>query len=578
MSEIVIPRGTWLENAGIIGVCNVLDRADLPFDLNANRLIIDSVVLEHFGTAYFDSFKQRYEVFLSPYVIKQKGNLLLERRQWDKEGIDQLNKYIDWAKSKLTSNSYVAAYRVAVNGAIEIRTLAKALKKINLKKNQTVEDVQPAISEELSTIGRILELLTDSTTWKLVMAKQVSYSIINQFWSNVSMLNRNAADQDPIVAYETYFIDPLKNYLKEDHQKDKYCCLTCNQPIKKLSKPAAFDLTWLNKMGVDMTRKTSHFWNLNAGTSYICPVCNFILSCVPAGFSVLKGQGYLVNSSSDLFQMRSLNDTAKELNAQNDETINLLELRSYYQLIDLMEQGKAEQEKREIDNIQIIKFNSADSLRPYTFNVLSKDKLEIIQRNKKSLDKLIKAVVRTDDGDYLNIYQQVFKRLYDNKNQFDLIQKIYRSSIPEQSAAPLKNAFIIRQLIYINNDFIYSIRKRGGEQMSDYSPSYVPKPVINQMIKAGQKLATVYIKDKSVNKLQGITYRLLNALKTKNTSRFMDTFFNAYLYVKNTEPGSELIIPLELSDALHDEDKLQTLGYAFILGFRSGRGLKEEED
>ncbi|PGA50867.1 hypothetical protein COL84_29055, partial [Bacillus pseudomycoides] len=63
------------------------------------------------------------------------------------------------------------------------------------------------------------------------------------------------------------------------------------------------------------------------------------------------------------------------------------------------------------------------------------------------------------------------------------------------------------------------------------------------------------------NKLSGITYRLLNALKLKNSHRFMDTLVNAYMY-----KGQQ--IPMNFVQALHDEMKFQTIGYAFLLGLQ----------
>ncbi|RYL93717.1 type I-B CRISPR-associated protein Cas8b1/Cst1 [Sporolactobacillus sp. THM19-2] len=576
MAKIELKTGSWLDNAGIVGIANILEYNGVPFSIKNNRLSFDISVLHDFGNFYFNFLSEKYKDFISYTRIVKKGEVLLETNLWDAKKLSELNAYMEYSKGKLTSNSYTAAYNIAADTTVDIVQLTKLLTKIHLKKKQNISEVQGNIEEKLRLIKQILDYLHKPDLKKYITAKNVMYDIIAKFWSNVSFLHRSATKKDPMVEYEQYFIEPIRQYYETTHENDKYCCFNCGKPIKKLSKPAAFDLAWMNRMGVDMNRKSSHFWNLNSSTCYICPICNFVFSCVPTGFTFLNGQGYFVNSNSELSSLIKLNVNGENMAVKSDETINLLELRTYYQIIKIMEHGKLKQSNREIENIQIIKFNQNNNVRPYSFNILSKDKLSVINKNKENLGKLLKPVkVRNDN--FLNIYENIINYLYHNKNQFDLIQLMFRESIPENAAQPLRNTFSIRHLIYLNNDFIWTIRRESeGNRMTGYS-SYVSKKTIDHVMKEGQKLAEVYIRKGAANKMQGITYRLLNALKSKNIGRFMDTFFNAYLYAKNSSRlETNLIIPTELSETLNDEDKLQTLGYAFILGFRSGRQLNDK--
>lgn len=48
--------------------------------------------------------------------------------------------------------------------------------------------------------------------------------------------------------YEKDFIEPVKNYIEADLDKSKNTCFTCDNKIEKLSKPFAFDITWITKM------------------------------------------------------------------------------------------------------------------------------------------------------------------------------------------------------------------------------------------------------------------------------------------------------------------------------------------
>ena len=57
--------------------------------------------------------------------------------------------------------------------------------------------------------------------------------------------------------FKDYFIEPLKEYLKEvdsGELKTKYKCVSCNSKIKNLG----IDLSFMREIGFDVSRKTSH--------------------------------------------------------------------------------------------------------------------------------------------------------------------------------------------------------------------------------------------------------------------------------------------------------------------------------
>lgn len=83
---------------------------------------------------------------------------------------------------------------------------------------------------------------------------------------------------------------------------------------------------------------------------------------------------------------------------------------------------------------------------------------------------------------------------------------------------------------------------------------------------AGYHLREAYIKkDPRTGKIPGISYRLLNALKTNNRGMFMDVLLNCYLYV-----GKE--VPAVIPEALRDDDEMfSTIGYAFVSSFIYGK-------
>lgn len=85
---------------------------------------------------------------------------------------------------------------------------------------------------------------------------------------------------------------------------------------------------------------------------------------------------------------------------------------------------------------------------------------------------------------------------------------------------------------------------------------------------AGYYLRGVYTDKGSGNKLPGICYRLLNALKTSNTDMFMDVTLNCYLYVRSQ-------VPKVITDVLGQEKSFSTMGYAFVAGLIDAQDTRE---
>lgn len=84
---------------------------------------------------------------------------------------------------------------------------------------------------------------------------------------------------------------------------------------------------------------------------------------------------------------------------------------------------------------------------------------------------------------------------------------------------------------------------------------------INRYMSYGNVLREAYLRKNAESKLTGITYRLLNSIKTKDYGKFMDTIINSYMYMK-------IEIPNKIAVALKDSEKLQSIGYAFVLGLQ----------
>ncbi len=93
----------------------------------------------------------------------------------------------------------------------------------------------------------------------------------------------------------------------------------------------------------------------------------------------------------------------------------------------------------------------------------------------------------------------------------------------------------------------------------------IEKDILKTYSGAGYYLKQAYIDKSSENKLNGISYRLLNALKTNNRGMFMDVILNCYLYT-----GKQ--VPSFFTDCMKDTELFKTIGYSFVAGLIDGEG------
>lgn len=543
MSIVKIESGDWLKNAAIVGFLKILNKKqDLEHKviIKSNYIEFDTAMLEGFEEEYFRTLVEENEKNISWYKLVSMESIInnIELKENEIKDIDTLNNIIDDFKNKLNSNSYKNAYLI-LDDTKQIQENEKKLAKIKLKKKQSIEEVKEDIKKQCSILNDIIEYLRQQEVKRVIAAKNVMYDIVQPFWTNVSFLLKTNNQKDMYTLYKSDFIDTAISYIESDKSKNKYYCFTCDNKISKFSKPEAYDLTWLVKTGADMSRKSSHFWNMN-GDAYICPICNLLYSCLPLGFISIRGKGIFINNNHTV---KSLVDSNSIKIQDPEKTFEEIEQLSYLNIVNSMEQYNVENFEKEFENVQVVKIDGNNGSRPYTFNVLSKKLMYIIYKNRKSLNQLIKIRVKISDKYYLNLYDEVVRRLYDSKNLFDIISQLLFLNLNGK----FKGTYYIYKILEINNDVI-------GEVKMNYKDT-------QEFKNYGLKLRKAYIEKNSKSKLSGITYRLLNALKTKDSSKFMDTLINSYMYMKSE-------IPTGFVKALSNQEVFQGIGYAFLIGFQ----------
>lgn len=549
MSEIVIELGTWQYNAGIAGLCNILEKNGIEINIHEDKLIFNSEeelkkALENFEEKYFNYLIEKYEKTLSWYkIVSYKEELQDIKNNFeilDEKRFQELDKYIkEILKYYIKSASYKAAYEL-IGGNTDPLQLEKELKSVSIKKNEKISDKKEDI---LKMIDKALILIEYCEKGKEYLAgKNVIYTLIKNAWNGVCFLNPQTKEKNFYKDFKNYFVDTALSYLDEDKSKYKYECFVCDSKIKNFDN----DFSFLNETGFDTARKPSHAWNFlnNAG---MCPLCRLIYSCIPAGFSYVYGNGIFINSNQSLTELLRVNRLVYEKiynhNTKNEGNSSL----TYRALAEALKDEKEENLKYELADIQMVRYEN----EKYYFNILSKNIIKIIKNSKNDLDFLTKAWYREINTDF-RIYEEVMKRLLNNQNLFTLIYKLLFYKVSREKDCHF-TANHVMNILNIN----YRILEGVGLMEN--------KEKFNREAKAaGFYLREKYINKKAEHKIPGLCYRILNGIKTNNRKMVMDTIFNMYLYVES--PVSNVIAKM-----LDDDKSLEQFGYGFTAGFLSGK-------
>lgn len=558
MNEITIQLGDWLFNAGVVGLVNILLHAGDEVKLNGQEVSFNAGVLDKFEEKYFKYFIDTYEKTLAWYKVVSFEDFIKKHEEenfesFTEKDLEILNQYIGSGSKSgtlkyiLTSNSHKAAYNL-ITSELDVLELEKQISTIKLKKNEELKDQIPKIKDLMKKIHDIIRYYNQPDAKKYIAAKNVIYTIINNAWNNVSFLNRQTKIPDMYEDYKIYFLQGLNDYLNNNKKEYNYSCSNCGSLMNDMNN----DIAFLNATGFDTSRKLSNVWNFNNDIA-ICPVCKIVYSCVPAGFTYVYDKGIFINQNQDIQSAVNVNQRIKSEIIDSGDVKNIWE---FYRIVsEEMERKINEGVKYELVDIQVVRYENES----YRFNLLSKKMLKVLSKSTKELNALLKLGYK-EVNTYFNIYDEVMKRLLNNENLFLLIHKlmIQKLTKPSESYYQMRN---INYLLEINNNYLEGV---VGMEVKE-------RDILELSKNAGYYFRKAYEERNVENKINGIAYRLLNALKTNNQHMFMDTLINCYLYIKQS-------VPKVFIDGMKDDYEFKSVGYAFVAGMTSESKKNEENN
>ncbi|HAA6474893.1 TPA_asm: type I-B CRISPR-associated protein Cas8b1/Cst1 [Listeria monocytogenes] len=553
-TEIEVRADDWLINAGLVGFLSIVGKENVR--INGQSIYFKADLLVGFEDKYFNFFIQEYKETLAWFKIVSYKDIMERFRaedfaSFDEKALNDLNKYMkDVVKFYLKKSNYIKVFSF-IDTKANVTKWLEDLNAINLTKKQQWEDVKVDIVEKVKRnyiqLDFIIDFCLGEKGLKYLGAKNLIYSVINKGWTGTSFLYTKTKFADPYLDYKTSFLDPVLDYVDSDLSKAKYNCFNCNLPIKNLKT----GLSFMNDIGFDIEKKTSHVWDFNNDVA-TCPICRLIYSCVPAGFTYVYGEGMFVNDSYGVGELHRVNERMRNSILRfNQDGIN--STNTYRALVESITMEHENNRRYELADIQLVRYENEH----YRFNLLSKKMLHIVNDSKGILKSLIRCGYKEGNLN-VNLYKEVIQHLMNNENLFTLIHKLIYYKQTSVNGL-YYNMGHVSGILDINTKFLKEM-----EVMTNISQ--------NQLWfvqNCGKQFKEGYVKKKSENKISGITYKLLNSLKVNDKDGFMDTLLNSYSYLA-------MPIPDVFIKMFSNDEAFKSVGYAFMLGVGGEKTKKED--
>ncbi|NRO49183.1 type I-B CRISPR-associated protein Cas8b1/Cst1 [Lactobacillus helveticus] len=571
---------SWLENAGIVGLTRILKanpRYRGSYKEKENTLEVDPKVFDNFSDLYFNFFIKNYGQATRYWRIVSEENFLKSLKENGFKDFDnkKLKELTDWFDNVLKYSVNSASYKKVIKFInsdydikAEVKDCNKKIRTLN-KKNfltESPEEAKEILQELINQLLKAIEYFSTDQARKYFPAKTLSYTVINKAWNGVSFLNPQAKNLDFYDDYQNYFVAPVQKYLQEDHSKDKYICSTCGRPIKRLEYSYGF----LNDMGYDLNRKTSNAWNFK-NDLYICPVCQFLYSLVPAGFTYnMASQGIFINENSSIRNLQGKNDAT--FNSMMRDIRSNTQTSPYRAFSAAFKDAEASGQNAALANIQLITYNNDH----YNFQIIpivaSKVLIKVVEKKytvkqtgevKSYLANLYNAGISNFRGaGYYSILENVLNCLFNNTNLFSIIQELELLKVGN-TAGCYYNTFQIMTVIRMNGWFLNELHKYRRSE----NAMKVEEDKLTKARGCGMHVRMGYDNE---NKAKTLAYKMLEAIRANSTDRFMELLLNAYLYLDKTVP--KIFIETQSNTEVFKE-----YAFAFIAGLIGSSNAEQDK-
>lgn len=566
--KLRVYRGDWFFNMGIVGFLNIIKKADKQAEIfiMEDYIEFDSLFLENFHEYYFNYFMDEYDVSkrikknidYSINFIKSKPDRIKDGIKKIKDSVKQQNDKIkkfdeekfNMIKEKLDSMSKIKSYdefdslealvdetidifkiksindRLTANlykyvvqdnyfGQVSFFNVAKAKLDLDGLKQVMFNDYL----RQIIYFGELEDLLEENDYDKLknylndrlnsiakdINEKKVSKSSINTIEKIMKEINKNFIKKNKSIEDIKKYMDSLE------------VCEMCGLYKGILDEYSESNFA---PLGVSTNNARNMFWN-QAYVPSICDICKLILFCTPAGATYTR-KNYLINEENEFYLFVNMDTCINELfernnslKAQKSEYSDSKDENPFNQLIKSIVEENTLKSEWQLRNILFVEFKaSIDSKKCKInyFNIPTYLAKFFVKENKK-IQSIYDYKLKSNVLDLI-LKSKDLKHLINNT-----LRNIVKSNLESNNKSNISglSCFNVVQLRTILNNY-----KRGVYKM-DYKK-------LRKIYESGCEIHDYYIDKNAKNKIEGITYKILNLIKVGNKNDFMQTILRIFFH------------------------------------------------
>jgi len=334
-------------------------------------------------------------------------------------------------------------------------------------------------------------------------------------------------------------------------------CFFCNERYayenKKKRKPKTFGAENFTPLSASFETVENFFYN-GRNTIYLCAHCEIFLFFSAFGFTKTPRKTYLFVYVPDLTESYRLND---KLQIEKNISADWLK-ESVLEVVKDLEKEKAEWLYQNIYVVEIEKVGDAQS-NIYSFSI----PLRIVKAIRLLIDEYPKMLneIFSDFLDYVysgkNLYELLFKILagyffaeskYSGKVNDKVIN--FGKNLAKNKGKEKKPLY--KSILYLSKfqEVLNMNEKDKVEKQINWAYS--------EGLKVKEILEEKFGKERARKKKEGISYRILDAIRRRDIDAFQQNLIRAYLEVERE-------IPYIFVEALKEEN-FNRVAYAFLVG------------
>ncbi|CCL35215.1 TPA: type I-B CRISPR-associated protein Cas8b1/Cst1 [Clostridioides difficile] len=610
--KLRVYRGDWFFNMGIVGFLNIIKKADKQAEIfiMEDYIEFDSLFLENFHEYYFNYFMDEYDVSkrikknidYSINFIKSKPDRIKDGIKKIKDSVKQQNDKIkkfdeekfNLIKEKLDSMSKIKSYdefdslealvdetidifkiksindRLTANlykyvvqdnyfGQVSFFNVAKAKLDLDGLKQVMFNDYL----RQIIYFGELADLLEENDYDKLknylndrlnsiakdINEKKVSKSSINTIEKIMKEINKNFIKKNKSIEDIKEYMDSLE------------VCEMCGLYKGILDEYSESNFA---PLGVSTNNARNMFWN-QAYVPSICDICKLILFCTPAGATYTR-KNYLINEENEFYLFVNMDTSINELfernnslKAQKSEYSDSKDENPFNQLIKGIVEENTLKSEWQLRNILFVEFKASIDSKKCKINYFNIPTYLAKFFTDKYANKKIQSIY-----DY-KLKSNVLDLLLKNRDLKHLTNNILRNKVKNDMESNNKSnisgidCFRVVQLRALINSYKKGVYKMDSKNLEKNDEK------LRIIYYLGCDIHDYFVNKNSKNKIDGVSYKLLNSVKVGNKSDFMDTIIRVFMSAEKQIPA--FILDIEIEKDLDFE----SIGHAFISGLISGK-------